>query len=574
MLHSLSISNFLLLESVQLTFQDGMCLLAGETGAGKSVLIEALDAALGGRVNLDVVRHGTERASVEATFRRPDAAPWPVELQKILDAEGIAEQCSAELTLTREITARGSRCRIEGQLVPQATLRQVGTLLVTIVSQHEHQRLGDSDFQRQLLDRLGRHDALVNAVQTAHAQWSVLRHKREQLLADSQRRAREEDFWRFQLAEIEAAQVHDPLEAETLKAERLRLVHAQGLRAACEMGYHGLYAGDNGPSVYDQTTRIVHTLSELMDVDLELAKAVEALAGVQAVLQDVASDLRRHLDVLEADPERLSHVESRLDVLAGLLRKWGPDLPAVMAHADELRRNLAELSDADAQLAAVEADVQAAEHNLRSACAALTQAREQAARRLEREVGEHLQELELPRAQLRVSLRPHPGDFPFRAGGAEGVEFEVSLNAGEAPRALAKTASGGEMARVLLALQSALAAVDGVGTLVFDEVDTGISGRAARAVADKLAALAAQRQVLCITHLPAVAAMADQHIQLEKQVWNEQTRVHARVLGEDERIRELAAMAGGTTAPAAMQHAAELRAHARRLKAAPPVGKT
>lgn len=566
MLHSLSVTNFLLLESVQLNFQAGMCLLAGETGAGKSVLIEALDAALGGRVNLDVVRKGAGQARVEATFRRPESAPWPIEIQQILDAEEISEQCNAELTLSREITPRGSRCRIDGQLVAQATLRQLGTLLATIVSQHEHQRLGEPDFQRQLLDRLGRHDALLATVQSAHARWLELRSQREQALADSQRRAREEDFWRFQLAEIEAANLRDLNEPEMLKSERLRLVHAQSLRAACEVGYQSLYAGDNEQSIYDKTTRIVHTLSELAHVDTEVARAVDTLTGIQAVLQDVASDLRRHLDTLEADPERLTQVESRLDVLSGLLRKWGPDLSTVMAHADELRRNLAALSDADAQLAALDAKLLDGEQDLRAACAELTHARDRAALRLEREVEAHLQELELPRARLRVSLRPHAGDFPFRASGAEAVEFEVSLNAGETPRALAKTASGGEMARVLLALQSALAAVDGVGTLVFDEVDTGISGRAARAVADKLAALSTQRQVLCITHLPAVAAMADQHIQLEKQIWDEQTRVQARVLGEDERVQELAAMAGGTAAPAALHHAAELRAHARRLK--------
>jgi DNA repair protein RecN (Recombination protein N) len=556
----------MLFEALQLSLQRGMCLLAGETGAGKSILIEALDAALGGRVNLDVVRSGAARSIIEATFRCDESTGWPEDLRHILEREGLTEPPGEELILSREITPRGSRCRIDGHLIPQATLREVGHLFVTIVSQHEHQRLGESEFQRQLLDSLGRHEPLTTAVAQAYGRWTELRSLYEKLQADSRQRAREEDFWRFQLAEIEAARLDNPHEMDALKAERLRLLHAQSLRAACEKGYQGLYAGEAEPSVYDQTERIVHTLSELTDVDEELAKAADSLLGVQAIIKDIASDLRRHLEILEADPQRLEEVEARLDVLVGLLRKWGPDLPAVLTHAEDLRYKLQALAHVDQQLNTMERDIHAAEEALRSACAALTVARQDAAERLEREVAEHLRELELPQARLHVKLRPYCGNGPFRAGGAENVEFEVSLNAGEAPRSLAKTASGGEMARVLLALQSVLARVDGVNTLVFDEVDTGISGRAARAVADKLATLAQDRQVLCITHLPPVAAMADQHIHLEKIARNGRTWVEARNLDDGESLRELAAMAGGTAAPAALQHAAELKSHARRFK--------
>jgi DNA repair protein RecN (Recombination protein N) len=569
MLSSLSIQNFLLLERVHLTLQAGMCLLAGETGAGKSILIDALDAALGARVSLDVIRKGADRAMIEATFKCAEGSPWPPELQRLLNDEGITEQVAGELTLCREITARGSRCRVDGQLVTQSSLRQIGTQLVTIVSQHEHQRLGESEFQRHLVDRRGQHEHLVVEVQEAYTQFSELLAQKHQLLNNQQQRAREEDFYRFQLAEIEAAQLTEPNEYHVLKAERLRLVNAETLKRTCEQGYQSLYAGEQEPSLYDQASRIVHTLSEISEYDPAFKRATDSLTGVQEVIRDIASDLRQQLDSLESDPARLTQVESRLDQLTDLLRKWGPDLSAVINHADELREKLAAIHRDEAHLSTVDSELAVAQHTLEAASRALTLARHNAAEQLEKAVQDHLRELELPRAAFFVRLRPHPQGKPYRTYGAEDIEFEVSLNAGEVARSLNKTASGGEMARVLLAIQSALAAVDGVSTLVFDEVDTGISGRAARAVADKLASLARHRQVLCITHLPAVAAMADQHVHLEKQIRNEQTYVLARTLEESERIRELAAMAGGFAAPAALDHAAELRSQAQKFKSSP-----
>ena len=566
MLKTLRIRNFVLIEALDLEFGPGVCLLTGETGAGKSILVDALAAALGGRVALDLVRAGASRASVEATFARPSGG-WPADLAALLDEEGIEPEIADELTLAREISPRGARCRLEGGQVTQTVLRRAGRSLVDVISQHEHQRLMDAGFHLDLLDQFGGLGGLRAEVGAAHTEWAALRAERRSLLEGARARAQQQDFWRFQLEEIQAADLHAADEDEALKAERLRLVHAEDLRFACEAAYQGLYAGDNGPSLYDQLNRIVQSLSGQASYDAKLAEASETLEGTQATLKEVASDLRRHLDLLEADPARLAEVEERLDQLAALDRKYGPGLAQVLAHAAWLAAQLGEVESADARLAALDAAAAAAERRLTAACDRLSEARCGAAAELEAAVVRQLHDLELPNARFVVALRRYETPPLRRAFGQEACEFEIAMNPGEPPRPLAKTASGGEMARVMLSLETVLAGLAAIPSLVFDEVDTGISGRAAQAVAEKLAGLGRAFQILCITHLPTVAAMADQHVHLGKHVTDGRTHVVATHLSEPERIRELAQLASGSPAPAALRHAEELLARARTYKA-------
>ncbi|MEB3221221.1 MAG: DNA repair protein RecN [Candidatus Sericytochromatia bacterium] len=572
MLAALSIRNFVLIDALELRFEPGFCLLTGETGAGKSILIDALSAALGGRVNLEDIRHGEQRAFVEATFNRPGALGWPEGLTNLLDEEGIVPAVEGELTLSRELTARGSRCRLDGHQVTQAQLRRAGRCLADIVSQHEHQRLLDPEYQLELLDRHGRHGPLREAVARTHAGLQGVRMALRQHREEARERARQEDYWRFQLAELEAAGLEAPAEMEHLEAERLRLVHAQRLRQACQDAYQSLYAGENGPSAYDILARCLQPLTSLGEVDAVLGEAGRELAGLQAALRDVAADLRRHLDRLEADPARLAEVEQRVAQLLDVARKYGPGLEQAIARREELSRQLAAVAADDERLTGLEAERLQAEGALAAACEQLTQARRAAAGELERAVERELEHLEMGRARFAVTLCPHQTAPRQRASGQEEVVFEVALNPGEPPRALARTASGGEMARVMLALTSVLAGLDAVGTLVFDEVDTGISGRAAQAVAEKLATLARTHQVLCITHLPAVAAMADQHTHLEKGVDVDRTRVRATVLAGAARVRELAKLSSGDPGPAALRHAEALLAQAMTHKGGPSGG--
>jgi DNA repair protein RecN (Recombination protein N) len=569
LLVALAIRNYVLIDHLELRFERGFCLLSGETGAGKSILIDALSAALGGRVALDDIRHGERRAIIEATFARTPGTAWPDALEQLLEQEGIVPAVDGELTLSRELTARGARCRLDGHQVTQAQLRKAGIALADVVSQHEHQRLLDTAFQLELLDRYGRLGGLRKATERAHARVAAVRLAVRQHREEARERARQQDYWRFQEAELEAASLTSPDELSQLEAERLRLVHAQSLRQACLEAYQALYAGEHGPSAYDILTRCVQPLNSLSEVDPVLGDAGRELGGLQAALRDVATDLRRHLDRLEADPARLAEVEQRVALLLDLTRKYGPGLEQVIAHRDELARQLDAVAASDERLASLEAERQEAERELLEACEQLTLARREAASELERAVEQELEELEMGRARLRVALCPHEAPPRQRATGQEDVVFEVALNPGEPPRPLARTASGGEMARVMLALTSVLADLDAVGTLVFDEVDTGISGRAAQAVAEKLAALARTHQVLCITHLPAVAAMADQHTHLEKDVTGPRTCVRAAVLEGEARILELAKLASGQPAPAALRHAEEMLVRATTHKAGP-----
>ncbi|MFP5504028.1 MAG: DNA repair protein RecN [Candidatus Sericytochromatia bacterium] len=560
MLKELRISNFVLIESLELSFGPGICLLTGETGAGKSIIIDAMEAAMGGRVALDVLRQGAAKGAVEATFQLPR---FPAALQALLESEGIELAVEGEITLTREIAPRGTRCRIEGQQVTQATLRQAGQLLVDVLSQHEHQALMAPGFHLDTLDTFGDLLGLRQEVASAHAAWSELRLERKALVEGAQARAQQRDFWEFQLHEIAEAGLSDPHEDEALAGERLRLANVEQLRLASGGAYDALYAGDAGPSLYDQLGRVLSTLNGLGHLDGELEAIGSELSGAQAVMREAASRLRGHMDRLDADPARLAEVEERLDTLKMLSRKYGPGLAAVMAHAEELRAQLAEVEGADDRLERLEAAIAKAEARLAEWVSALSTARRKVASKLEAAVERELKALELPNARFFAALTPHG---KYRSSGAEACEFQIAMNPGEGPKALAKTASGGEMARVMLSLKTVLADLAAIPTLIFDEVDTGISGKAAQAVAEKLAGLGRHYQILCITHLPTVAAMADQHVHLDKRVEKGRTRVLATQLTPEARVHELARIASGNPGAAALTHAEELIARARAYK--------
>lgn len=564
MLKELRIKNFVLIENLDLAFGGGICLLTGETGAGKSIVIDAVEAAMGGRVSLDLIRSGAGKATIEATFAL--GKPHPA-LAALLEEEGIEREIEGEITLSRELSPKGARCRIEGQQVTQGVLRRAGELLVDVLSQHEHQALMEPSFHLTLLDTFGDLGTLVAAVGSAHASWAALVAERTRLVAGRQAREQQRDFWAYQLQEIQAAELKDPDEDEALKAERLRLANVEALRLASAGAYDALYAGENGPSLHDQLNRVIHALQRQGHLDAALATAAEQLLDAQAVLRDVAGDMRDHGDRLDADPGRLADVEERLDLLNALCRKYGPGLDAVMAHATTLETSLAEVDTMDQRLEALDADVHLAEKKLRKAADQLSAARAASARELQRSVESQLRELELPSASFVVALIPYKGEQPIRAFGQETVEFQIAMNPGEPPRALAKTASGGEMARVMLSLKTVLADMGDVPTLIFDEVDTGISGKAAQAVAEKLAGLGRHYQVLCITHLPTVAAMADQHLHLEKHVEDGRTHVTVANLDAPARVKELARIASGDHSPAAVRHAEDLLKRAKAFKA-------
>jgi DNA repair protein RecN (Recombination protein N) len=555
----LRIRHFVLIEDLTLDLTSGLCLLTGETGAGKSLLIDAVIAALGGRVSLDVIQSGHHRAVIEMTLAREAFDPV---VKSILDAEGIEVAMPGELTVSREIAARGTRCRIEGQQVTQATLRQVGRSLIDIATQNEHQSLMDSETHLALLDRFGNLSIQKEAVKTAYEQWRALTKEREQWQKEAQERLNQADFWRFQLDEISRANLADDDEIEQLQQERLKLSHAEKLAHVATGAYDALYAGETQPSLCDGLGRVIAALESQSGLDVHLGHLASKLREQQAQLRDIADDLRHYGEDVEGDPERLQVVQERLDTLRHLDRKYGPGLDTVMAHARELEHKLFTLDTNRERAQTLEPFIAAAMAGLEAASAQLGESRGRAARALEAAIALQMQELELANGRFDVSLSRRD----WHPDGVETCEFLVALNPGEAPKPLHKTASGGEMARLMLALKTVLAKLAQTPTLIFDEVDTGISGRAAQAVAEKIAQLAHQHQLICITHLPAVAAMADQHLHLSKAVVSDRTAVHLRSLDRDGRIAELATLASGNTGTAALDYARDLLNRAESFK--------
>ncbi|MNR86242.1 DNA repair protein RecN [compost metagenome] len=562
MLKTLRITNFILIESLTLDLAAGICLLTGETGAGKSIIIDAVLAVLGGRVSTDLIRAGAARANLEATF-----AVAPSEsLSAILETHGIEPAVDGELTLSREVTPKGSRCRIEGQLVPQSALKEVGETLVDVLGQHENTLLTRSREHLRILDEFAGPEAMAARTETArlYAKLLSLRGELSALERTAAERERQRDFWQYQLAEIEAAEVTSATEADDLKAERQILVNAEDLKRDLTTAYGRLYGGDDAPSVTDQVDEVLSTLRDGAELDPELGTLADAVEGALSTLQDTAREIRRRAERLEADPERLAEVEARLDLLRDLLRKYGPSVEDMDALAERLRRDLGTAESDSSRQEEIRADLSRTEKQLDVTARRLTELREAAAGRLEESVGQELKDLGMKEARFFVGFKPHDA---VGSEGAQTAEFMLAPNPGEPPRPLAKTASGGELARLMLALKTVLHREDGTPTLIFDEVDTGISGRAAQVVAQKIASLGSRSQILLITHMPAIAAIADRHWHIEKRIAEGRTSVALELLDGDAVVRELAHIASGDAdSPAAMSHAQELLSKAREFK--------
>ncbi len=562
MLKTLRISNFILIDSLSLDLAAGICLLTGETGAGKSIIIDAVLAVLGGRVATDLIRAGASRANLEATFA---LEPAPA-LRALLETHGIEPAIDGELTLSREVTPRGSRCRIEGQLVPQSALKEVGEMLVDVLGQHENTLLTRSREHLRILDEFAGGEAMAarSEISRLYSKILALRGELASLERTAAERERQRDFWQYQLAEIEAAEVTSPTEAADLKAQRLILANAEDLKRDLASAYERLYGGDEVPSVTDQLDGVLSTLRDGAEVDAELAELADSVEGALATLTEAAREIRRRAERLEADPHRLGELEARLDLLRDLLRKYGPTPEDMWALAEQIRQDLGTAESDSSRQEAIRADMQKTQTALELLATRLTALRSAAASRLEGAVAQELQDLGMKEARFFVAFKPHEA---MASEGAESAEFMLAPNPGEPPRPLAKTASGGELARLMLALKTVLHGEDGTPTLIFDEVDTGISGRAAQVVAQKIASLGSRSQIVLITHMPAIAAIGDRHWHIEKRISEGRTSVALDLLEGDAVVKELAHLASGDAdSPAALSHAQELLDKARSFK--------
>jgi DNA repair protein RecN (Recombination protein N) len=554
MLLELRIENLLLIERAELRLGPGLNAITGETGAGKTILAHSFDLLMGGKARAQIVRPGANEAYVEGVFELPEGLLDEPELAEI--AERLPEGVT-ELAIGRRVSAGGrTSAFLAGRSASAPELQALGSRLLAFYGQHEHRKLTLSGAQLETLDGFAGEEHLERrrAYLGAHAE--VLRLERELSGIREREGARERDLdiLRYELEEIEAAKP-DPAEEAELAPERERLRHAEALRGAAAEAM-GAVAGDGDGGAAEAMGSAEAALSAQEGVDPQLDKLAETARGLRVELQELAAELRGYAEGIEAEPGRLEQVEERLDVLDRLKRKHGGSIESVVAHAERCRSEIENVEGAGERTDRLEAELSRALRNRTDMGAQLSEVRAKSARRLEKRVAAELDQLAMGGAKLEVALEPHPEGFG--ALGQERVTFRVATNPGMPVSPLRDAASGGELSRIMLAL-AGQGARGGASTYVFDEIDAGIGGNTAKAVGERLRSLGAERQVLCITHLPQVASMAGSHFRIEKDVDGGQATARVERVEGDELVGEIVRMLGGDDGDeAADRHAREL----------------
>jgi DNA repair protein RecN (Recombination protein N) len=559
MLHELRIENLLLIERAELRFAEGLNAITGETGAGKTVLAHSLDLLMGGKARPQIVRPGADEAYVEGAFALPPDLFADPELTEL--AERLPEDAD-EIVLGRRVGASGrTSAFVQNRSASAADLRAVGSRLLAFYGQHEHRRLVLSSAQMEILDGFAGTVHLKRRAEyrEAHAQVGALSRDLDELRDREGTRERDLDLLRFELAEIEAASPDVDEEAE-LAAERELLRHAERLRVAAATALDAVAGADDdgGGGARGAVGQAEAELSAVHEIDPALDAVADQVRAAMVELDDAASALRSYAEGVESDPGRLEELEERLAALDRLKRKHGGSLEAVLAHAERCRAEIERLANAEDLADDLDRRLAAAGQRREGLAAQLTEARAQAARELERRVASELDALAMDGASLEVRLDPHPEGFG--PGGSETVELMVATNPGIPPSSLRDAASGGELSRIMLAL-TGLGTAAGMPTLVFDEIDAGIGGNTARAVGERLRRLGAERQLICITHLPQVASLASAHFRIVKESGRGSAKATVEHVDGEELVAEIVRMlGGGRDDEAASRHARELLA--------------
>ena len=562
MLQSLYLENIALIEKLGIELFPGFNVLTGETGAGKSIIIDAVNFVLGERTSRDLIRNGAVRAKVEAVFNlnEGDAA------FAALDALGI-EYDGNELILSRELSAAGrNACRVNGTLVPVASLKSVSDTLVDIHGQHEHQALLDAENHISYLDAYCHAESLpiIEKIDAIVSRRNELMLKRNSGFSSEREREREMDMLRYQIEEIASANL-EAGEEERLNAEKTVLLNAERIRTALETAHMALSGAEEGSalSAIDTARRSMRDIAALNKDYEALGDKIEEL---YYAAEDISFVLRDTSENVESDMQRLEEIEQRLKLISDLKRKYGRTVEDVIDFGKDAETKLNELENAEALAAELDAklDKLKAEYNV--AADELSKVRRAAGDRLKRNVLNELKDLGMAKAMFDVALSDASGGEP-RKGGRETAEFMLSANPGELLKPLEKVASGGELSRIMLCFKSIFADNDRVPTLIFDEIDTGISGRTAAVVGEKMLGIAKKHQVICVTHLAQIAALAEAHLMVRKYDDGKNTFVETRQLNEEEKVQRIAQMMDGESdSPSALTHARELIARADKIK--------
>lgn len=549
MLCELNIRNFVIIDHLSLSFASGLNVLTGETGAGKSIIIDAIDLLLGGKARTDLIRTGEDEAVIEALFDLAAAAT----LQNELADAGFDN--GTDLLVRRVLSLSGkNRIYVNGSLATAAQLQQWLPQIVAIYGQHEQFSLARVESHIQLLDSYAGIQSGLGTYRQIYERIRKMREELARLDRAEQERQQRLDLLEYQQKELVTADVR-PGEDLQLTAERTLLQHAEKLATIAGNGYEDLYAKEG--AICETLAYLAGQLREGATIDPLLSPLAEAVQGAFYALEDSATQLRDYAAQIAYDPVRMEEIDARLDLISRLKRKYGREIGEILAHQSAITAEITELSDLDATRSALEQQLRADESVLLDLGNSLTQARSTAAVRLQCGIEDELRDLAMPKARFTVAISPLSVPGPY---GCERIEFLLQANPGEAARPLARVASGGELSRLMLAIQRTAPAGAEVSTLIFDEVDAGIGGAAATAVGEKLRAVARDRQVLCITHLPQVAAYAHQHYQVGKEETGDaRTITTVRHLLFEEQVGEVARMLGGSKiTESTLAHAREL----------------
>ncbi|WP_214883266.1 MULTISPECIES: DNA repair protein RecN [unclassified Exiguobacterium] len=557
MLAELSIKQFAIIDELNITFNRGMTVLTGETGAGKSILLDAIGLLVGGRGSSEFVRYGQDKAEIEGLFMiEPNHPVIEAANQYGIDVE------DGTVILRRDLHSSGkSVCRVNGKMMTLSTLREFGRLLVDIHGQHEHQHLMEAEFHLGILDHFAEKEVgpLLEEYQAAYAAWKKIADELKRLSQSEQELAQRMDLLSFQTKEIEAAELK-PGEEQALTEERDELANFERIHQHIRLSYEAVAEDSNG---LDQIGVAMREMGEASQLSTSLASVSETISNAYYLLEDAKFQLRDQLDSLEFDPIRLDEIESRLALFQQLKRKYGTTIEEVIAYGERASEELKSMTNREEHLQTLSDVLVRLEKAAKETGIKLSTARKVAAKSLEQAIHRELKELYMEKTAFEVRFR----STSLKQDGLDDVEFYMMTNVGEPFKPLAKVASGGELSRVMLALKSIFSRTVGVASIIFDEVDTGVSGRVAQAMGEKIFRLSVGSQVLCITHLAQVAAMADQHLYITKTETDDRTKTNVDSLNHESRIDELGRMiAGAQMTNLTKQHVEELLEMSQQVK--------
>ena len=533
MLSLLHIENIAVIECADISFDGGFNVLTGETGAGKSIVIDAISAILGERAYRDMIRTGTNKASVRAVFTDVPELTW-------FEENGVPYE--PETMIQREVYLDGKNvCRVNGTLVTVSILHKLGIQLINIHGQHDSASLFDEANHLRFLDDFAENEAIRQDYAEKYAAVEKLRREIDHLTMDESEKLRRMETLKYQIAEIEKAEL-EPGEDEELEARRKLLQNAEKIANFMNEAVDNLYGGDDTDGAAAMLATAERALARIAKFDDSIASLHDRVADLMYQVQDVAGEVRDARDDLAYSADELEQIESRLDIIHRLRRKYGTTCDDILAYLDRAKKELDEIEFADDHLERLKKKLKKAEKEAWDAALDLRKNRQETAVAMSKRILTELAQLDMPRVQFSCEFR----ELELTSNGADAVAFYMSANAGEALKPMSKVASGGELARIMLAMKNVLAEKDQVNTLIFDEVDTGVSGRAAQKVAEKLRAVAAHKQVLCVTHLPQLAALANTHLLIAKSERDGRTYTSVTPLDIEGRKRELARIIGGT----------------------------